>query len=148
VISLEGMPGDLVEFAGATDLPLSNATYSALLASLPQGFLQQTNLPAGWTSLLQAATADLDGDGNPDALDLSNATVTAEVTGTRWRVNLKNGHKLFIVKNTQGDGNPANDVLNVRSESRSFDLEPQSFSLEVIGVMTMSIPAPARRTRR
>src|SRR5207249_8976182 len=118
-----------------------NSTYSALLASLPQNFLQQINLPSNWASQLQNAVVDLDGNGYPDTLDLSNATVTSEITGSRWRINLKNGHKLFVLRNTEGtDADTSDDVLNVRSESRTFDLQPQSFALEILGSMQVRLP--------
>ena len=152
MISLEGIPGGVV-FVLPTD------TYASTLASLPTDTFNPVDLPAAWAAVFQDFPDDLDGDGtiasDPEqALTLAtgqffkleplaqftpeNATIEGIVAGKKWKIKNGDGRQFFVEKTMMllPDQSEA-EVLVVRGEVRTYDLEPLSFSVQVVGGLTI-----------
>ncbi|HEX6131015.1 MAG TPA: hypothetical protein VF044_04745, partial [Actinomycetota bacterium] len=150
-ITLEGVPGGVVFAVPVAGNP-------SLLSSLPSDTFNPVALSSDWVSLFASLPADRDLDGlisgdaeqavklfsgrqlkleGFDALSLANATIEGFQAGQIWRIVNGDGKQFYVEKSKDLNGA---DILLVRGETRTYDLAPESFQLEVVGKMAIHNP--------
>ena len=144
-LSLAGVPGD-----GIFEVP--NASYSSLVSSLPTDTFDEVALSSAWASLFASPTGGgatmptsllLDNGRSVSfasfgGLTLQNAQVEGVVAGQEWKIINGDGTEFFIQTETDQSGNP---ILVVSGEQRTYNLQPISFELEVVGGATVYDPS-------
>ena len=71
-------------------------------------------------------------------LTLTNAQVEGVVAGSEWKILNGDGSQYFIQTELDQNGN---QILVVSGEQRTYDLQPLSFELEVVGGATLYDPS-------
>ena len=145
-LSLAGVPGD-----GLFEVP--NGSYSSTISSLPTDTFDKVALPQSWISLFANPTSG--GASTPTSLlldsgqtvnfasgftgvTLANAKVEGVVAGSEWKILNGDGSQYFIQTELDQNGN---QILVVSGEKRTYDLQPLSFELEVVGGATLYDPS-------
>ena len=147
-ISLEGIPGDAI-FSLDTS---TSATQIADLNSVAGTMYHTVDLPDAWKTLFETdslSTTSIALDNGLtavktsftglDASALAHATLTKTSAAGEWRVDLSDRRQFFIQQLNNGDPTPA-PILVVKGEARTFQLQPQSFSLAVAGRLAIDDP--------
>ena len=71
-------------------------------------------------------------------MTLTNAQVEGVVAGSEWKILNGDGSQYFIQTELDQNGN---QILVVSGEKRTYDLQPLSFELEVVGGATLYDPS-------
>ena len=153
-ISLEGIPGGVL-------FSIPTASTSSVQASLPTDTYNPVAAPVALVNFFKTlpsmagaqitlASGQVVTQEPSGPITLSNAFVQGTVAGQKWKITNGDGKQYFVELTKDSTGA---SVLLVRGEQRTYQLAPESFSLEVIGAATLydkpsggnELGAPRRR---